>query len=100
MLRASGRERPGEFPGGSSEEIHFPCFRRAGWGCCSERGSGARIPIPNSDLEPPWGVGERVSLAQRPRLAALPCFPTVFFTSVPEAHQPPLRTWNVTQSTY
>ena len=42
---------------------------------------------------------ERVSLDKRPRLAALPHFPTVFLASVPEAHQPPLRTCNITQST-
>ena len=55
MLSESGRRRPQEFPGAGVEEIHFPGFQRSGWSGCCEGGSSTHVPIPNSDLELPWG---------------------------------------------
>lgn len=75
MLRASGRERPGEFPGGSGEEIHFPCFRRASTGDVPASAFRFQIPICS-----PLGASGSVSLSTgAPGL--LPCLIFPLFSS-------------------
>lgn len=74
------------------EEIHLPGFQRVGWGVCRGRGSSYPVPVPNSDLEPPWGVVERLT-CPAPRACCLARVFHGFLTTVPKAHQPLLQRW-------